>query len=81
MRSQPIVRWELKRTFVQPRVEADQERLTEILADGWEPFAASPAPPAGDVYYFRRRDVSELIDRLERARAYVSELRTDEEGE
>jgi hypothetical protein len=36
------------------RVQDNEARLTDLLANGWEPFAVTPSQRDGYVYHFRR---------------------------
>lgn len=54
-------RWELRSIFIQNGVSEDVETLYALLADGWEPFAATTNPGHGHYYHFRRK----LVDRDE----------------
>jgi hypothetical protein len=48
--------WEVARVMVGSRAKADDEKLSRLLAEGWEPFAVTPADSTFTyVYHFRRQ--------------------------
>lgn len=48
------VRWEIQRCWVGKRVKEDEEKLEQLLSEGYEPFAVTSSGQAGYTYHLRK---------------------------